>query len=474
MTLKNVEKLEKSRVKLTIEVSSEELEEGKAAAFKKMRKTITVPGFRKGKAPRKMIESLYGAGIFFEEAVNISYPKAYEAAVEEADIRPVGMADIDVTDIQEDSYTFDAIVPVEPEVTISKYKGISAEKKEVKVTEDDIKAELDRLANRAITTETVDRASIMGDTLNIDFEGFVDGKAFEGGKGEKFDLRLGSKTFIPGFEDQLVGYKAGDEADVNVVFPEDYHSEDLKGKPAVFKCKIHEVKATTMPEFDDEFAKDVSEFETMDELEKDIEKMITNSREQAYTREFEETISDALVSSLEGEIPDAMYENQIDRMVEDFSYRIQVQGVSLDQYLKMNNMDMPTFRQLFREQAERQVKVRLALKKIAELEKLEVTPEEIEAEYEKMAKNYGLDMEKVREYAPADALSPDLLVNKAMEFVKANAKLKKKTTRKAAEKKEPAEKKDAAEKKTAKKPAEKKTATKKTAAKKEKSETPEK
>lgn len=426
MELKNVEKLEKSQVKLTIEISAEEFEKAKTAAYRKNVSKIAVPGFRKGKAPQKMVEKLYGEGVFFEDAVNICYPEAYEKAIAEAKIFPVDRADIDVTDVSNGGFTFTAVVAVEPEVTIGEYKGVTAEKEDPKVEEADIEAELNRMAMRTARTETVERAAKDGDVTVIDFEGFVDGVAFEGGKGENYNLVLGSGSFIPGFEAQLVGAKAGDEVEVNVTFPEEYHSEDLKGKPAVFECKVHSVQETVLPVMDDEFAKDVSECDTLDALKKDIEKKLMDNRLQAADHDFEEKVLDKVLEGLVAEIPEAMFEAQLDRIVEDFGYRVQMQGISLEQYVQMNGMDMASFRKLFREQSERQVKVRLALQKIAELENIEASDAEVEAEYAKMGEKYGIDMSKVREMVPASSIQSDLKLNRALEFIKENAKVKKK------------------------------------------------
>ncbi|MCB6365475.1 trigger factor [Intestinibacillus massiliensis] len=433
MELKNVEKQEKSIVELTIAVSADELEAGKQAAFKKNRNKITVPGFRKGKAPRHLIEKLYGEGVFFEDAVNACYPDAYDKAVAEAGIKPVGMGDIEMKEIPEEGgFVFVAKVPVEPEVTLGEYKGLTAEKDEVKVLVADVKAELERMAQRVARTETVERAAKDGDTVVIDFEGFVDGAAFEGGKGENYSLTLGSGSFIPGFEDQLVGAKAGDELDVNVSFPEEYHAEELKGKPAVFKCKVHTVQETVMPKIDDEFAKDVSEScETLDDLKKELKDKLTETRQQEVDHNFEEQLLDALVGGMQADIPEAMFEAQTDNIVQDFAYRMQMQGMGIEQYVQMNGMDMASFRKLFRDQAERQVKVRLALQKIAEQEHIEIDDATLEEEYGKMAENYGLEVEKVKKAVAADALRSDLRLTKALDLVKETAKAKKKAKKKA-------------------------------------------
>lgn len=426
MELKNVEKQEKSIVELTIAVSPEELEAGKQAAFKKNGKKITVPGFRKGKAPRQLIEKLYGEGVFFEDAVNIAYPPAYDKAVEEAGLRSVGPADIEMKEIPEEGgFIFTAKVPVEPEVEVGEYKGIEAEKEEVKVMAADVKAELDRMAQRVARTETVERPAKNGDTVVIDFEGFTDGKPFDGGKGENHNLVLGSGSFIPGFEEQLVGAKADDEVEVKVTFPEEYHASELAGKEAVFQCKVHHVQQTVLPKIDDEFAKDVSETcETLDDLKKEIKEKLTASRQEEVDHDFEEKLLDVITEGLKADIPDAMVEAQIDHIMQDFGYRLQMQGMTLQQYAQMNGMEFETFRNMFRDQAGRQVKVRLALKKIAEIENIEIDETTLDEEYGKMAENYGIEVEKVKKAVAAEALRGDLLLTKALDLVKETAKVK--------------------------------------------------
>ena len=419
MELKNVEKLEKSIVALTIEISAEELDAGKEQAYKKNRNRITVPGFRKGKAPRKMIESLYGDGVFFEDALNICYPKAYEAALEQSGIKAVAPADVDVSEMTEDgAVVLVCKVPVEPEVTLGDYKGLSVEKEEAKVLVADVKAELDRMAQRLARTQEVTRAAKKNDTVVIDFEGFVDGVAFEGGKGENYDLKLGSGTFIPGFEDQLIGTKAGEEKDVVVTFPEEYHAKELAGKEATFKCTVHEVKETILPAIDDEFAKDVSEkAETLDELKKEVKERLLAQKSETFERDYEEALLTAVIDNMQAEIPEAMIEVQLDNVVQDFGYRLQMQGMKLEQYAQMNGMDMAQFRGMFRPQAERQVKVRLALQKIVELENLDVTEAEIDEKYKELAEQYGMDTERVKKVLPVDTITSDMKLDKAIALI---------------------------------------------------------
>ena len=435
MELKNTEKQEHSVVALTIEITKAEFEAAKDKAFKKTGKNITVPGFRKGHAPRKMIEKLYGEGVFFEEAFNIIYPDAMEMAVEKAGIKPVGRADVDLGDpAEEGGLTIIAKVPVEPEVELGEYKGIEVEKEPVKVLQADVKAELNRMAQRNARTETVERKAKKNDTVDIDFEGFVDGVAFEGGKAEHHELTLGSGAFIPGFEDQLIGCKAGDEKDVVVTFPEDYHAKELAGKEATFKCKVHKVEETILPEIDDEFAKDVSDTcETLDDLKKEITERLKAERQEAADNAFEEKVLDVVIDGMKADIPHAMIDAQVDTIVQDFGYRLQMQGMGLEQYLKMTGTEMGAFRAMFQGQAERQVKTRLALQKVVELEGITVSDKELEDEYAKMAEQYKMDVEKVKAIVSKEALEGDLKISNALEFIKKNAKVKKATKKKAAE-----------------------------------------
>ena len=435
MELKNTEKQEHSVVALTIEITKAEFEAAKDKAFKKTGKNITVPGFRKGKAPRKMIEKLYGEGVFFEEAFNIIYPDAMEMAVEKSGIKPVGRADVDLGDpAEEGGLTIIAKVPVEPEVELGEYKGIEVEKETVKVLQADVKAELNRMAQRNARTETVERKAKKNDTVDIDFEGFVDGVPFEGGKAEHHELTLGSGAFIPGVEDQLIGCKAGDEKDVVVTFPEEYHAKELAGKEATFKCKVHKVEETILPEIDDEFAKDVSDTcETLDDLKKEITERLKAERQEAADNAFEEKVLDAVIDGMKADIPAAMIDAQVDTIVQDFGYRLQMQGMGLEQYLKMTGTEMGAFRAMFKDQAERQVKTRLALQKVVELEGITVSDKELEEEYAKMAEQYKMEVEKVKAIVSKEALEGDLKISNALEFIKKNAKVKKAAKKKAAE-----------------------------------------
>ena len=395
-----------------------------AACEKSYRKnvgSINIQGFRKGKAPRKMIEKLYGPEIFYDDAMNECIPDAYEAAVKEAGLKVVSQPSITEVDVKDGEFLFTAVVFVKPEVVVKDYKGIEAEKDDVTVSAEEVEAELTRMQDRNARQVSVERESKKGDIVNLDFEGFVDGVAFEGGKGEKFDLELGSGMFIPGFEEQLEGKNVGDECDVNVTFPEEYNEKSLAGKPAVFKCKINEIKENQKPELDDEFAKDVSEFDTIAELKADLEKNLQERKNDSAQTSFQERVMDKVIETMEAEIPDAMVETQLDRVADDFSYRLAMQGMEFESYLKMTGMTMEQFRAVFTPQALRQVKIRLALEKVAELEGMDITEEDLNAEFDKLAENNKMDIEKVKELLAAEDLKGDMLCQKANDFILANA-----------------------------------------------------
>jgi len=438
MNLKSVNKIETNKYELEIVVGAEEFENALQEAFKKNSKKIQVPGFRRGKATRKIIEKTYGETVFYEDAVNALYPEAYADAVKEAGITPVDRADIDMTEVDKNGFTFKATVTTKPEVSVSGYKGVEIEKAVRKVTDADIDDDIRRLRERNARTITVeDRPAENGDITHIDFEGFVDGVAFDGGKGENYSLTLGSNSFIPGFEDQIVGHNTGDEFDVNVTFPEDYHAEELKGKASVFKVKLNKIEKRELPELDDEFAKDASEFDTLAELREDTAKKIQNRFDTAADNEVESKLIDAVIGGLEAEIPEVMYNSQVDSMVQDFAQRMSSQGVNLDMYLKYTGMDMETFRNNFREQAERQVKTRLALEGIVKAENIEISDEELEEEYKKAADSYKIDVEELKKYVPAEDMRADASVSKAIQFVRDNAVIN--TVEKTEEKAETAE-----------------------------------
>ena len=421
MKLTNVEKKEKNQVVLSITVEADVFEAACEKSYRKNAHSINIQGFRKGKAPRKIIEKLYGPEIFYDDAMNACIPDAYEAAVEEAGLKVVSQPSITDVDVKDGEFVFTAVVYVKPEVSVKDYKGIEAEKDEAVVTAEEVEVELTRMQDRNARQVSVEREAKKGDIVNLDFEGFADGVAFEGGKGEKFDLELGSGMFIPGFEEQLEGKKAGDECDVDVVFPETYQEKTLAGKPAVFKCRINEVKENQKPALDDEFAKDVSEFDTLADLKADIEKKQQESKTASADNAFQERVMDKVIENLEADIPEAMVETQLDRVAEDFSYRLAMQGMEFESYLKMTGMTKEQFRQVFKPQALRQVKIRLALEKIAELEGLEVTDEDLNAEFAKLAENNKMDVEKVKELLSAEDLKGDMLCQKANDFVIANA-----------------------------------------------------
>ena len=423
MALKSANKVETNRVKLEIEVGAEEFEKAVAAAYKKNIGKINVPGFRKGKAPRAYVEKIYGEGVFYEDAVNAIYPSALEEAITASGYEYVeDQIDFDVTSVGKDGLQFTAVITVKPEIEVTEYKGLKAAKKTVSVKEADITAELAKMQDRNSRLVTVeDRAAQNGDTVVFDFDGYVDDVAFEGGKSENFSLVLGSGQFIPGFEDQIVGKKPEEEFDVNVTFPEEYHATELAGKPAVFKCKLHEIKVKELPELNDDFAKDCSDFDTLDELKADVKANLKKQKDAAADEAFETEIINLLVDNVKGEIPEAMYNNRVDDNVRDFAYRLQAQGLDLDTYLKYTGMDMDSFRAGFREQAEKTVKVRLALEKIVELENIVPTAEDIEARFAEYAEQYKMDVEKIKSFIPEKELAADLAVSKAMDLVKSSA-----------------------------------------------------
>ena len=421
MKLTNVEKKENNQVALSIVVAADVFEAACEKAYRKNVRNINIQGFRQGKAPRKIIEKLYGPEIFYDDAMNECIPDAYEAAVAEAGLKVVSQPSITEVDVKDGEFLFTAVVFVKPEVSVKDYKGIEAEKDEVSVSAEEVEAELTRMQNRNARQVSVEREAKKGDVVNLDFEGFVDGATFEGGKGEKFDLELGSGMFIPGFEEQLEGKNVGEECDVNVTFPEEYAEKTLAGKPAVFKCKINEIKENQKPELDDEFAKDVSEFDTIAELKADIEKKQLETKTASADSAFQERVMDKVIENLEADIPEAMVETQLDRIADDFSYRLAMQGMEFESYLKMTGMDMNQFRSVFTPQALRQVKIRLALEKIAELEGMDITEEDLNAEFDKLAENNKMDIAKVKELLAADDLKADMLCQKANDFVIANA-----------------------------------------------------
>ncbi|MBQ3556311.1 MAG: trigger factor [Oscillospiraceae bacterium] len=452
MTVTNVEKKENSTVELTIEVGAEAFEAAVQKAYLKNRPTISIPGFRKGKAPRAIVEKLYGASIFYEDAINELYPAAYAEAVAEQKLDEVGYPKMEIVTVGKEGFTFKAIVSVRPEVKLGTYKGLSAPKTVAKVTEKDINEELTPYIARATRLVAVKRKAKKGDTAVIDFEGFMNGKPFEGGKGENYSLELGSGSFIPGFEEQLIGAKAGEEKELNLTFPEEYVA-DLAGKDVVFKVKVNEVKESVKPELDDEFAKDVSEFDTLEAFKKDLADKLTAKRTEAAQRDYEQAIIDQLIEKMTVTVPETMVDVQVDRMMDDFANRVAAQGMDFNQYLQMMGMNADMMRMSARPNAEKQVKVELALDAVAAAEKLEVSDEDAEAELKRLAEQYSMELDKVKSLVPAEELKKDLLKKKASDFVFANAKVKAAAKKAAAKTEEPAA--EAAEAK----PAAKKTST---------------
>ena len=416
MSVKSCEKREKSMVEMTVEVSAADFEAAVEKAYRKQRGKISIPGFRPGKAPRKMIEAMYGPEVFYEEAVNIALPDAYMDAVKEQELDVVGYPEVELLDVGKEGFSFKAAVAVYPEVTLGQYKGLEAPKAEVKVMAADVNARLKEMAERNSRMVSVDRAAKKGDTVNIDFEGFLEGKPFDGGKGENHDLTLGSGSFVPGFEDQLIGMKAEEEKDIDITFPEDYHA-DLAGKAVVFHVKVNAVKVKEVPAIDDEFAKDVSEFDTLDELKADVRGKITAEREEAAGRAFEDILMGKVADGLTGEIPDAMVEAQAQRFVDNFRMQIQSQGLPFDKYLEMTNMDVDSLLEQAKEPAARQVKMDLAVGAIIKAEGLEATDEDVDAEYEKMAKQYGMEAEEIKKYMDAEVIREQVLREKAIRVV---------------------------------------------------------
>lgn len=456
MSLKSSNKVDTNVWELEVSVDGDTFKDAVTKAYLKQRKNITIPGFRKGKAPRAFIEKYYGEGVFYEDALEAIYPDAVASAIEEAKLEPVDTPyDLEIPEMGNDGVTMKFKVTVKPEVELGEYKGLKATKKSTKVTADEVKAELARMQEQNSTVSDVDdRAVKKNDIVVIDFEGFVDGKAFEGGKAEKYELTIGSNQFIPGFEDQIIGHKIGDKFDVNVKFPEDYQA-DLASKDAVFKIKLHGIKVKEVPALDDEFANDVSEFDTLDELKKDIKKQLEKRKNDDAENELHNTLLEEVAKGIKAEIPEAMIEKTIDDDVNEYSYRLQSQGLKLETYLKYTGMDMKGFREGFKERAEIQVRLNLALEKIIEKENIEVTEEDIEAEYKKYADAYNMDIDTIKKAVSAESLKPELASRKAIDLIVDSAVV---TEEKAAKK--TAEKKPATKKTTAKKPAAKKTSEK--------------
>ena len=416
----NVKSIERNgnQATIVIEIDKELMESGVNKAYMKARKGIMIPGFRKGKAPRKMIEAMYGPHVFFEDGLEEIFPTVYEEAVIKQDVKAVGRPSLTDMDINEENIvTITITTDVYPEVTLGQYKGLEIEKAEATVSEEQVNAELDRMAQNVASTETVERAAEMGDTANIDFEGFDNGVAFDGGKGEGFDLKLGSGQFIPGFEEQVVGMSAGEEKDIDVTFPEDYHSKDLAGKAVVFHVKCNKVTATNVPALDDEFAKDVSEFETLEELKNDIRAKALENAQKQIDSAFEQACVEKVCENVTVEMPEALIEAELDNQMERFAYQLQMSGYSVEQYAKMMGGDLSTMRKAFRPAAEKQAKTNVTLEKIIEVEGLTATEEEINAEYEVIAKQNELEVEKTKTLVPAEEVKASLENRKAVKLI---------------------------------------------------------
>lgn len=421
MTVKSCEKLEKSRVALTIEVGAEEFEAAVNKAYLKMRGKMNIPGFRPGKAPRKMIESMYGAEVFYEEAVNAVLPDAYESAVDEQKLEVVGYPQVEIESVGKEGAVFKCTVAVYPEVELGQYKGLEAVKAEVKVMAADVNARLKEMADRNSRLVAVERAVKKGDTANIDFEGFDNGVAFEGGKGDAFDLEIGSGSFVPGFEDQLIGMKAGEEKDIDITFPENYTPE-LAGKPVVFHVKVNEVKVKELPAIDDEFAKDVSEFDTLKELKADIKKKMIEERTTAAQRAFEDVLMTKVAEGVKADIPEEMIELQAQQLVDGFKQQLAAQGIPYDQYLKMTGMEEAKIMVDAKEPAANQVKMDLAIRAIIKAEGLEVSDEEVEAEMKNVADKYGMDLDTVKKYLRTEDVKEQVMREKVIKVVADSAK----------------------------------------------------
>ena len=468
MSLKSCEKVETNVYALEISIESDAFKAAVSKAYAKNKGKYNVPGFRKGKAPKHIIETYYGKEVFWYDAIDAEYPVLFDEAVKEAGIVPVAAPfEDEIVSLDENGFVIKLKVTVKPEVELKAYKGIKAEKEKVTVKKTEVKEEVERALEKDAKLVTVEgKAAKKGDIATIDFEGFVDGVAFEGGKGENYDLELGSGNFIPGFEDQVIGHKTGEEFDIDVTFPEDYGAEDLAGKACIFKIKLHKIMKKELPKYDDEFVKDISEFDTIADYEKSLEEEIKARKEAAADRAFESAVMDTLVDNVIAEIPAVMIEKEIDNQVSEFEYRLRAQGLAMDMYLQYLGMDIAALRESYRDGAEKQVKLRLALEKITELEKIEISDEDVETELKSYADAYDMPLDKIKTLVAADDVKADLACRKAMDIVKETAVA---GAKKKAPAKKAADDADAdapAEEKPAKKPAAKKTAEKKPAAKK--------
>ena len=420
MTVKNIEK-KGNQATIVVEIDKELMESGVQKAYLKARKNIQIPGFRKGKAPRYLIEKMYGAHVFYEDGLEEIFPEVYKSAVLDQDLKAIGRPSLTDMDISEEGIvTLTLTTDTYPEVTLGQYKGLEVEKAEATVTDEQVQAELDRMAQNVAATETVDGAAKMGDTANIDFEGFDNGVPFDGGKGENFDLKLGSNSFVPGFEEQVVGMSAGEEKDIDITFPEDYHKE-LAGKAVVFHVKCNKVTTTVVPALDDEFAKDVSEFDTLEALTADIRAKALENTQKQIDNAFEQAAVDKAAENTTVDMPNALIEAELDNQMERFGYQLQMSGYSMEQYAKMMGGDLNTMRNAFRPAAEKQAKVNVTLEKIVEVENITVSDEDVEAEYAAVAAQYSLEVEKVKSMVPAEEIQTSLKTRKAAKVIVDNA-----------------------------------------------------
>lgn len=426
MSLKATNNVETNKYELEIEISAEDFEAAIEKAYLKARKNIAMPGFRKGKAPRKLIEKEYGEQVFFEDAVNLLYAPVVNGAVEESGLELVTRPEVEVTEIsKENGVKLKATCITKPEVEVKDYKGIKVEKVVNPVTDEDINKQLDALREKNVTVETVDdRAAENGDDVVIDFEGFKDDVAFEGGKAEDFTLSLGSGQFIPGFEDQIVGHNAGEDFDINVTFPDEYQVKELAGAPAVFKIKLKSISKKVMPELDDDMVKDSTEFDTVDEYKADVKKKLEEANEKHADSEVEAKIFDKVIENMTAEIPQVMFDNRVNEMIGELEQRLAPQGISLDLYMQYTGQTIDTVKKAYAEQAEKQVKLRLALEKIAKLENIEVTEDELKAEFDKLAEAYKLDVDQIKQFIHDDDLKKDIAVGKAVDLIKDAAVIK--------------------------------------------------
>ena len=432
MSVKSCEKLEKSMVELTVEVNAADFEAAIEKAYKKQRGQIRVPGFRPGKAPRKMMEQMYGSGVFYEEAVNIALPDAYANAIKEQELDVVGYPKVELQDVSKDGFSFKATVAVYPEVTLGQYKGIEAPKYEAVVTEEDVNGRLKEMADRNSRMVDLDRAVETGDIANIDFKGFLDGVPFDGGTGEDFDLAIGSGQFVPGFEDQIIGMNPGEERDIDITFPDDYHAE-LAGKAVVFHVKVNAVKVKEIPELDDEFAKDVSEYDTLEELKKSVEAELLEEREGAAKNAFENAVMDKAAAGITADIPEDMIKEQSRAFVQNLERQVQSQGLTMEQYMQMANTDVDQLLEQAREPAEQQVRMDLTIAAIAKAENIEVADEDVEAEFQKRSEEFKIDVEKLKKYLGEPMVREQLLRDRAIAVVVENAVPVKPDTEKPAE-----------------------------------------